>query len=455
MSEPAKRWDPATKRTVVLVLLALLALVLYRFRGVLPPLILAFLLAFILDPVVDFLEARARMSRTAATALVFVALTLLLLSAPAVFIPAVVRAVRSLNLDFVQIAAALDRLMARPITLMGFEWDLGEVYAQLREALQTFVRTVAAGTLNLVLGFASTLFWLLFILLSAFYLTRDADRLVEWVDNLAPPSFREDFVRLRKRITQVWNAFLRGQLVMGVLLAVITTAVDAAVGLPNAVALGLLAGLMEFVPSIGPVIAAVPAVLIAFFEGSSWLPLSNFWFAVLVLGLYLLIQQIEGNVLLPRVMGGSLNLHPLVILVAVIAGGSLAGVLGMLLAAPTVATLRVLGDYVYARLTDQEPFPEVTPSAPSRRGFGRRLWDRVRRRTLAHRWVVRPARPEDRGDMEAICAQVWEGRDYVPEVWDAWLADPHGQLSVVELRGRVVALGKPVSYTHLTLPTKA
>jgi len=442
MSRTVRRWDAATKRTVMLVLLVLFALILYRFRGLLPPLVLAFLLAFILDPAVDMLEARARISRTAATALVFTAVVLVLLSAPAVAIPSVVRAVRSFNLDFLRIVADLDRWVRQPVVVFGFQWDLREVYLQLREALQAFARNVAAGTFNLVVGFASTLFWLLFILLSAFYLTRDADRLVAWLDTLPPPFFQEDFVRLREQITDVWNAFLRGQLLMGLLMAAITTAVDAAVGLPNALALGLLAGLMEFVPNLGPIIAAVPAVLLAFFQGSSWLPLSNPWFAVLVLGLYVLIQQIEGNLLLPRVLGRSLRLHPLIVLVAVIAGGSLAGILGMLLAAPTVATLRVLGRYIYCRLTDREPFPTAAPAALPRRGLARRLWDRGRRRLLADRWVIRPARAEDREDVQAICAQVWEGHDYVPEVWEEWLADPRGQLTVVTLRGRVVGLGK-------------
>lgn len=442
MNAPTQRWDATTKRTVALVLLAILALLLYRFRGVLPPLVLAFLLAFILDPVVDFLETRARLSRTLATALVFAGVVLLLLAAPAIAIPAVVRAVRSLNLDFLRIAADLERTFRQPVTVLGIEWDLQQVYLQLRDTLQTFARTVAAGTFNLVVGFASTLFWLLFILLAAFYLTRDGDRLVQWLDTLPPPSMREDFVRLRQEITDVWNAFLRGQLLMALLMAAITTAMDAAIGLPNALALGLLAGLMEFVPSIGPIIAAVPAVLLALFQGSLWLPLSHFWFAVLVLGLYILLQQIEGNLLLPRVLGSSLRLHPLVVLVAVIAGGSLAGVLGMLLAAPTVATLRVLGNYLYCRLTDREPFAEPALAPRPRRGLGRRMWDRLRRRALANRWRVRPARPDDRSDMEAICAQIWEGHDYIPEVWDSWLADPHGQLTVVELNGRVVALGK-------------
>lgn len=439
---PVQRWDAGTKRLVGTILFVLLALVLYRFRAVLPPLILAFLIAFILDPVVDFLQARVRISRTGATALVFLALLALIALAPVIAVPPIVRAVTSLNLDFARIAAQLDRFFAQPVRVLEWQIDLREVYRQFQAGLRDFLTAVASGTVTFVMGFVSTLFWVLFILLAAFYLTRDADRIVAWLDGLPPEPFRSDFVRLRRAITDVWNAFLRGQLLLGIFIAVITTVVNTVIGLPNAPALGLLAGVLEFIPNIGPTIAAIPAILIALFQGSYWLPLSNFWFAVLVAGLYILIQQVEANLLIPRIMGRSLNLHPLVVLVAVILGGSLAGILGVLIAAPTVATLRVLGEYIYRRMTDQEPFPPAPARPLPRPWLGQRLWDWFRRRRLARRWVLRPARPADRTDVEALCAHIWGGEDYIPEVWEEWLADPEGELTVAELDGRVVGLAK-------------
>lgn len=442
MNQQPSKWDASTKRIVALVLLILLALLVYRFRAVLPPLILGLLLAFILDPLVDLLERRTPLSRGMATGLVFIIVILGLATAPVVAVPPIVRAVRSLNLDFVQIIGDLEQLMSQPIEILGREWDLSEVYQELWTTLQSYLSQVASGTFDVVVGFASTLFWLIFIMLSSFYLVKDADRLVASLDNLAPPAMRDDFVQLRERITHVWHAFLRGQLLMGLLLAIITTIATMIVGLPNALALGLLSGLSEFVPNLGPIIAAIPAVAVAFFEGSTWIPLSNAWFAVLVLGVYILIQQIEGNVLLPRVMGRSLDLHPLAVLVAVIAGGSLAGILGMLLAAPTLATLRVLLEYLYRRLTDQDPFPEKQQPEPSRPGLARRLWYRLRRQSIAGQWTLRPAQAEDRPGVESLCSQSWNGEDYVPRMWDEWLADPHGELTIVTLQDQIVALGK-------------
>jgi len=451
MKEVNSQWDATTKRIVSVILLALFALILYQFRALLPPLIIALLLAFILDPLVDFLEDRIGLSRAVGTILVFAVGILVVLTAPVVLVPPLVRAVRSLNLDFAQISASLDRLMDRTVTVFGQTWDLHILYEDLITRVEDFfslpgqlsnLLNVALGTVDIVVGFATMVFWLVFTLLAVFYLLRDADRIIAAFDDLVPSGFREDFIRLRRQITGIWHGFLRGQLLMGVLMTALTASLDAVVGLPNALALGILAGVMEFVPSIGPVIAAVPAVAVALIQGSTWLPLSNFWFAVLVLGLYLLIQQIEGNLLLPRVMGRTLNLHPLVVLVAVIAGGSVAGILGLLLAAPMVATFLAMANYVYCRLTDRDPFPEVPRAEPQRVGVGRRIWDWMRSLVLARRWKVRPARAEDRPQAEAISEAVWQGEKVISEVWDEWLADSEGQLSVVELEGQVVAFGK-------------
>jgi predicted PurR-regulated permease PerM len=181
-----------------------------------------------------------------------------------------------------------------------------------------------------------------------------------------PPDYREDYDRLAKEIGRVWQSFFRGQVVLSAVIFLAVTTALAVVGVRNALILGLLAGVLEVVPNVGPVVAAVPAVLLALVQGSSWLPIGNFWFAVLVAGLYVLIQQLENNYLVPRIIGRSVNLHPLVVLVGVIAGARLAGILGIFLAAPTLATGRILLRYVYAKLLDLDPFPPESPKVQAR-----------------------------------------------------------------------------------------
>ncbi|MGD2143825.1 MAG: AI-2E family transporter [Anaerolineae bacterium] len=361
-SGPRQHWDTPTKRIVALIVLLFLGLVVHQFRALLRPLVLAFLLAFILNPVVNFLSDRVGLYRGLASALMFLVLLVALLgvlAAPVTAVPSIRRAILSAQLDLKQIIDDIGAFFARQVEVAGYQIDLSDVSRELSAALRRLVESIAQGTLDVVLSIASGAFWVVFILIVAFYLVRDAHRIADYVDQLAPPGYRDDATRLRHEIFRVWNAFLRGQLLLGSAMAVVTAVVDTAIGLPYAWALGLLAGVMELVPNIGPFLAGIPAVLIALIQGSSFIPLGNFWFAVLVAGLYTILQLIENNFFVPRILGRTLNLHPLAVLIAILAGGQLGGILGVLLAAPTLATFRVLGRYVLCRLYDRDPFAPV------------------------------------------------------------------------------------------------
>jgi predicted PurR-regulated permease PerM len=300
------------------------------------------------------------------------------------------------QIDSTRVINDIGIFFAEPVEILGYPLDLSNLYQDLSAMLRSFVGTVAQGTLDVALDVASGAFWLIVILMVAFYLVKDADRFIEGLDILAPPGYRDDFRLLRQQITDVWNAFLRGQLLLGLAMVVITTVICMAIGLPYAVVLGLLAGVMEFVPNLGPIIALVPAALVALFKGSSFLPLSNIWFAALVIAVYIVIQQIEGNLLVPRILGHSLNLHPLVVLIAIIFGGSLAGILGMLLAAPVLATLRVVVNYIICRLYDRDPFAEPEEPPPPKPGVIQRsctaIWCRLQEK--AHEKITQRQRQE-------------------------------------------------------------
>jgi predicted PurR-regulated permease PerM/N-acetylglutamate synthase-like GNAT family acetyltransferase len=447
--KPTLRWNSTTKIIVVLLVLLLLALVVYRFQDVIPPLVIAILVAFILDPIVTFLSKRARFARGVAAGfvvLVLIVAMLAVVAAPVAAVPSIQAAVLSAQQDATNVINEITGFLDQPpIEIMGYELDLSQFYDELSALLQSFISSVAQGTLDVALNIASGFVWLIFILMTIFYLLKDAERIVDQLDMLPPVDYREDFVRLRLEITEVWQAFLRGQLLLSIVIAIVVTIGNAALGVRYAPVLGLLAGLLEVIPNLGPTIAAVPAILLALFEGNPW-GLSSFWFAAIVAGMYALIQQLENNLIVPRIMGRSLNLHPLLVLLGVIVGGSLGGVLGILLAAPTLATLRVIGRYVYCRVYDLDPFVEPEEAEPSHKPS---LLKNVQKKTLD--WLrkakrtsiqVRTAEAADEPAIIDICARVFEWDDYVPEAWEEWLNDPHGELVIAEMDGQVMGCGK-------------
>ena len=352
-------WSHTTKRLVVVGLIIVLLLALYVFRQLLPPIILAFVLAYILKPLADYLQQRSGMPRLAAVILVFVVLLLVFSLVPATVVPYVVNQINRLNLNLQQLIADIAEILSQPIVLLNFSFNLQDVVGDLQTAIQDLLQPFASQTINLLFNVASSLLWVISILIISFYLVKDADRLRAALDHLAPPGYAEELRRLREEINQVWKAFFRGQVVLGVIVGLIVWISMTIIGLPNAALMGLLAGLLEVIPTFGPVLATIPALLIAFFWGSTYLPLSNFWFGVLVLGIYLVIQQTENAYLVPRIMGRRMQIHPVMIFVGALAGGLLAGALGVLLAAPVIGTVRILLMYVYAKLTDQVPFPPV------------------------------------------------------------------------------------------------
>jgi predicted PurR-regulated permease PerM len=133
--------------------------------------------------------------------------------------------------------------------------------------------------------------------------------------------------------------------------------------MPGALYLGIIAGLLEIIPTIGPIIAAVPAVIVALVQGSAYLPIGNLAFAGLIVLFYILVQQVENNFIVPRVLGDAVELPPLVVMTGVVVGASVGGILGALLATPVIATGREMLDYIYRKMLDQEPLTEDTVPA--------------------------------------------------------------------------------------------
>jgi HAD superfamily hydrolase (TIGR01549 family) len=357
-------WSRTTKRLVVIGLILVLLLALYLFRAIVPPAAIALVLAYLLKPVADFVERQTGLPRTVAVFLVFLVLLLIVSVIPVSVVPYVMDRVTMLNLDLQQLTDDVVAFLSQPFTIYRFTFNPQDLLGDVRGALQDLLQPFATQTVSLLVGVASSLLWVVSILVISFYLTKDADRLRAFLDRITPPAYRGELRRLREELNLVWKAFFRGQVLLGIIVGLSVWIAMTAVGLPQAGLMGFLAGVLEVIPTIGPVLAVIPALLIALIRGSTYLPLSNFWFAVLVLGIYLLIQQVESAYLQPRIMGRRLQLHPVIVFTGVLVGGLVAGVLGVFLATPIIATVRVLLSYVYAKLLDRDPFPPEIEEVP-------------------------------------------------------------------------------------------
>lgn len=351
---PRPRWPTSTKVVVSVSLLVLAVYLLDRFSAAIAPLILAMILAFILKPLVDLLQGRLRMPRGLAALVVYLALVSILIVVPAALVPRVIEQFRQVNLDLISLAGQVEALISRTVTIAGVDLDLGAASQQASQSLEALMQPVFGQSIVVLLDVITSVVWLIFILVISFYLIKDSQALWRWIEKLPPREYRADFLKLKTEVYEIWRDFLRGQLVLAGVVTVIFSLAGLVLGLPFALALGLLAGLLEFIPSLGHGIWLVVATVLTLIEGSTWLPLPSWIVAVVLIGLHLVFQQVDLNFLIPRIIGRRVHLHPLVVILGIAAGATFAGVLGVVLAAPTIASARVLGRYLRGYLFDRE-----------------------------------------------------------------------------------------------------
>ncbi len=380
------RWNPFTKQLVVVALLVGAVFVLFRVSEIIPPLIIALFLAYLVAMAIPALQRQMGWSRGGAAIVMELFIVLIVLTLPALITPWLINAVTAFASTFTKVVNELLSVTPKPIEITPkLVINLGPFYQPINQwlrsvvgpelgnlqnllnmgGLQNLLTPFASGVTTVLKGALSGIIWFFFILVVAFYVARDGERFGRFVSERVPDDWRPEFGRLWRELALIWDSFVRGQLLLALIVGVVVWISMTILGIGNAPVLGLISAVLEFVPSIGPVIAAVPGVLFALVLGSSWIPLPNTWFAVLVGLVYFLIQQVENLYLLPRVVGARIRLHPVVVIVGALAGNAIAGILGILLAAPTIACARVLGGYALRKLFDQEPFAE--PETPDRR----------------------------------------------------------------------------------------
>jgi predicted PurR-regulated permease PerM len=239
------------------------------------------------------------------------------------------------------------------------------------QPLGSALNSVMAAGANLVGAVISQAAMIGFIFLASIYISLEAHTYRNAFLNVVPAAYRPEMSILLDRIERVWNAFFHGELILMLVVGVMTTIGLAALGLPGALYLGIIAGLLEIIPNFGPFIATVPAVIVALIQGSASLPISNLAFAGVVILFYILVQQVENNLIVPRVLGAAVELPPLIVMAGVLVGASVGGILGALLATPVIVTGREVLHYIYSKMQDQEPIKiEATPPESGAPHFG-------------------------------------------------------------------------------------
>lgn len=367
-------WGRSTKLVVIIIGLVLIALTAWRFQDLIVMATMAAVIAYILNPLVVFVNERTRISRGWVILGIYLLLAVALI---ALFVSLGVAAYDQ-AVDFINFIPNLidqmislfetinrqsepivifDQIIIEPINL---PWD--SITDQLLGLIQPTISTSGGMVGQLASTTMRMLGNLIFVFVISIYLIFEAPNVGRYLQALAArPGYQTDMERMAKAFSDIWSSYLRGQVILGVVIFFVVWMGLSLIGVRNALPLGLIAGLLEFVPTIGPIISTIISILVAFFQPTNPWGLEGWQFALIVLIFMILVQQIENNALVPRIVGNALNLHPLIVIIGVFMGASIAGILGAILAAPILASLKLIAVYAWRKLFDQPPFPEYDP----------------------------------------------------------------------------------------------
>lgn len=319
------KWNRATRLWVTLITLIIAGWIFVVSLPLIEALLIAALLAFLIDPIVRWIMVHLKLNRTKASTLVYVVFLLILASIPTGLGTLVYGMAKRWFSDFPAAAAELERFFTRPIILFGYIISPSVVLEDLRQSLTDVLGSLPGGSLNVLSGMTTNLMWALLILVSLYYLLKDGPKLRPWLISLALPEYHEEIDRLLEELLDVWGIFLRAQILIFFVLALL-------LGISSLVVIWLYqTGLIRF-STIGLILVMVV--------------------------IYTLVQQVDNLWLRPQLMGRQLHIHPGLVFIGLIGALALSGILGALLIIPAIASAKVLVKYLYNKMLGLPAWPE-------------------------------------------------------------------------------------------------
>lgn len=369
------RWSSTTKLLVGLVIIGIIAFLMNRFGSLIPPLLMIFIISYLFHPMTALMANGLNISWKAAVNILYLVILISLIGLLTIGGIGLVQQVQSLINQVQSIISDLPNLLeslsGQVFQLGPFELDMRTVELQaITQQLLSFVQPLLGRTGNIVGAIAARAVdifgWTFFVLIVSYFVMSESNGLRGDLIKIDLPGYSEDFRKLGNQLSRIWNAFLRGQIYIFILTLIIYVILLSVLGVRYALGLALMAGLAKFLPYIGPAITWVVMALVTLFQASRPFNLEPLAYMALVVILSLIIDQVIDNIVTPRLMAQTLRVHPAAVLVAALIAANLLGILGVVIAAPSLASLTLLGRYTLHKMFDQDPFPawESLPQAP-------------------------------------------------------------------------------------------
>lgn len=366
-------WNWPAKLIVGLGLVAIAIWLVVQFKYFLGPLIVAFLLTYIFYPAVSFLQKRIKLPwRVAVTVfyiIVVVAFLGLLVWGGLALFDQVENLIVFIENNIDQIPQLLNDLTQKTYRIWTYDFSLSalnwnSVVDQVVNAIQPFIGQVGSFAGSIATGAANVLLVLGIILLVSYFMLAESKGVTNRLEKVQIPGYTADFQRIGQELNNIWNAFIRGQLIVVLVTVIIYTIYLGSMGIQFFFGLALIAALGRFIPYIGAWITWITYGLVALLQGTTIFSLPSGAYALIILGGAILIDTMLDNLLVPKVMSENLKVHPALVLVGALIAVDFLGIIGILLAAPVLATVKLFSGYIFDKLTDQDPWEELDNVQP-------------------------------------------------------------------------------------------
>jgi len=361
-------WGATTKLIIGFSVVAIGAFLVFRFLNIVGPLLLAFILAYLFYPLAERARSALKIPWRVTVTVLFLILFIILLGSIALGGLAVVDQLQSL-IRFLENAitglpAFITNLTSHPLQIGPFVintelLDANAVAQQVLNVVQPLLTQAGSSVVTFASSTATAFGWLFFILLVSYFILAESGGFPNRLISLTIPGHDEDIRRLGLALNRIWNAFLRGQITIVLLTIMIYTILLGSFQVRFFFGLALLAGLARFVPYVGPFVAWTTYGLVAYFQGRTIFDLSPLGYVALVVGSAWVLDVFLDNFVTPRLMSNALRVHPAAVMISALVALNLLGVIGVVLAAPVLATVKLFIDYIFAKLFDQDPWANM------------------------------------------------------------------------------------------------
>jgi len=373
MPNSSPNWGTNTKLVITLTVVVILGALIIRFHTLIVPILMAFIVAYLLHPIASLMSRKTPLSWAVAVNIIYIVFILALLGlltwGSVNLVGQIENLIALIQKYISDLPTIFENLSHNVYTFGPIKFDFSTIdWLTIGQNILSYVQPVLGNLGGLVGTIASqavsVLGWIAFVVVVSYFFLLESGGLRHRIFQINVPTYAEDYRRLSQKLGRIWNAFLRGQAIIFFSKVLAYMALMSILGVHYFIPVALIAGFASFLPYIGPAINWIVLGLVTYFQGGNMFGLAPIWYMVLAIGVALLIDQAFDNLVAPRVMSQALRVHPAFVLIAAIIAASLLGIVGIVLAAPLLATLQLIGRYTVRKLLDREPWPPGEDTLP-------------------------------------------------------------------------------------------